>query len=53
MEAAGVVVEVGPGATGGLVAYAMVRGAYTERAAVPVDRLVRIPEGSASTRPQR
>lgn len=49
LEAAGVVAEVGPGvsavAVGDRVAYTGVRGAYAERAAVPADRLVTVPEG--------
>lgn len=47
-EAAGVIEEVGSGVTnlkqGERVAYAMVRGAYTELAIVPAEKLVRIPE---------
>lgn len=52
-EAAGVVAAVGPGvdgiALGDRVAYTGVRGSYAEKAAVPSDRLVRLPEG-VSTR---
>jgi NADPH2:quinone reductase len=48
-EAAGLVAEIGPGVTsfavGDRVAYAMVRGAYTEQASVPADMLVHVPEG--------
>ena len=48
-EAAGVVEEVGAGVTemkkGDRVAYAMVPGAYAEYAAVPVAKLVPVPEG--------
>ena len=47
-EAAGEVVSVGSAVTsvkpGDRVAYAMVQGSYAEYAAVPVDRLVKIPE---------
>jgi NADPH2:quinone reductase len=52
-EAAGTVVAVGPGTTefraGDRVAWQGGSGAYAERAAVPVERLVRLPEG-VSTR---
>jgi NADPH2:quinone reductase len=48
-EAAGVVTEVGPGVTqvkpGDRVAYRGGPGSYAEYAAVPADRLVRIPDG--------
>ncbi len=48
-EAAGTIVAVGPGATefrtGDRVAWQGSPGAYAERAAVPVERLVRLPEG--------
>lgn len=48
-EAAGTVVALGPGVTevavGDRVAYAGVQGAYAELAAVPADRLVKLPEG--------
>lgn len=48
-EAAGTVEAVGPGVTevavGDRVAYTSVPGAYAELAAVPADRLVRLPEG--------
>ncbi len=48
-EASGVVAEVGPDVTdlkrGDLVAYAMIPGAYAELAAVPDDKLVKLPEG--------
>ncbi len=48
-EAAGVVTTLGPGvsgvAVGDLVAYTGVPGAYAEFAAVPGDRLVRVPVG--------
>jgi len=48
-EAAGLVTEIGPGVTGFAVgdhvAYAMVRGAYTEQANVPADMLVHVPDG--------
>jgi NADPH2:quinone reductase len=48
-EAAGTVVAVGPGATefraGDRVAWQGGSGAYAERAAVPLDRLVRLPDG--------
>lgn len=48
-EAAGTVVAVGPGVTefaiGDRVAWQGSPGAYAERAAVPVERLVRLPEG--------
>jgi NADPH:quinone reductase len=47
-EAAGTVTAVGPGVTdvavGDRVAYAMVLGAYAEYAAVPVRRLVQLPD---------
>src|SRR5467141_2218392 len=47
-EAAGVVTAVGPGVTdvrvGERVAYTGVQGAYAEYAAVPADRLVKIPD---------
>lgn len=47
-EAAGEVVSVGSSVTsvkpGDRVAYAMVQGSYAEYAAVPVDRLVKVPE---------
>jgi NADPH2:quinone reductase len=50
-EGAGIVEAVGPGVTlvapGDRVAYAGVLGAYAEYAAVPAERLVRIPEGVA------
>ena len=49
LEAAGTVVAVGDGvrdvAPGDRVAYTGVPGAYAERAVVPVDRLVRLPDG--------
>jgi NADPH:quinone reductase len=52
-EAAGIVVAVGSGVTdisvGDRVAYTGVQGAYAELAAVPTDRLVKLPEG-VSTR---
>ena len=52
-EAAGTVAAVGPGVTelrtGDRVAWQGSPGAYAERAAVPVERLVRLPEG-VSTR---
>ncbi|HEX6903366.1 MAG TPA: quinone oxidoreductase [Thermoanaerobaculia bacterium] len=52
-EGAGVVAAVGPGvdgiAVGDRVAYTGVRGSYAEKAAVPADRLVRLPDG-VSTR---
>ena len=52
-EAAGTVVAVGPGVTelraGDRVAWQGAPGAYAERATVPVERLVRLPEG-VSTR---
>lgn len=48
-EAAGTVTFVGPGVTevsvGDRVAYAGVQGAYAELAAVPADRLVKLPDG--------
>ena len=48
-EAAGTIVAVGPGVTefhaGDHVAWQGGSGAYAERAAVPADRLVRLPEG--------
>jgi NADPH2:quinone reductase len=48
-EAAGTVEAVGPGVTGlapgDRVAYAGVMGAYAEKAVVPADRLVKLPEG--------
>ena len=48
-EAAGVATTLGPGvsgvAVGDLVAYTGVPGAYAEFAAVPADRLVRVPVG--------
>ncbi|HEX7185206.1 MAG TPA: quinone oxidoreductase [Thermoanaerobaculia bacterium] len=48
-EAAGTVEAVGPGvsglAPGDRVAYTGVMGAYAEKAAVPADRLVKLPEG--------
>lgn len=48
-EAAGTVEAVGPGvngiAAGDRVAYAGVMGTYAEKAAVPADRLVRLPDG--------
>ncbi|MES1240084.1 MAG: quinone oxidoreductase [Acidobacteriota bacterium] len=48
-EAAGTVEAVGPGVTGlavgDRVAYAGVMGAYAEKAAVPAERLVKLPEG--------
>jgi NADPH:quinone reductase len=48
-EAAGTVEAVGPGVTGitagDRVAYTGVMGAYAEKAAVPADRLVKLPEG--------
>ncbi|HWX91121.1 MAG TPA: quinone oxidoreductase [Terriglobales bacterium] len=51
-EAAGEVVSVGSAVTsvkpGDRVAYAMVQGSYAEYAAVPVDRLVKIPEPVSS-----
>jgi NADPH2:quinone reductase len=47
-EAAGTVVEIGAGvqglAVGDRVAYAMVVGAYAERAAVPAQKLVKLPD---------
>lgn len=49
MEGAGVVEAVGEGVTdvkpGDRVAWCLVRGSYAERAAVPVDRLVPVPDG--------
>lgn len=48
-EAAGTVEAVGPGvsglAVGERVAYTGVMGSYAEKAAVPADRLVKLPEG--------
>ena len=48
-EAAGTVEAVGPGVTdvapGDRVAYTGVMGSYAEKAVVPADRLVRLPEG--------
>lgn len=48
-EAAGTVEAVGPGvsglAPGDRVAYTGIAGAYAEKAIVPADRLVRLPEG--------
>lgn len=48
-EAAGTVAAVGPGVTevsvGDRVAYTGVQGAYAELAAVPAERLVKLPEG--------
>ena len=48
-EGAGVVESVGPGVSdlrpGDRVAWASVFGAYAEKAVVPADRLVRLPEG--------
>lgn len=48
-EACGVVAEIGPEvhsvAVGGRVAYTGILGAYAEFAAVPADRLVRVPAG--------
>jgi len=48
-EAAGTIVAIGPGVTefraGDRVAWQGGSGAYAERAAVPADRLVRLPEG--------
>lgn len=48
-EAAGTVEALGPGVTGlavgDRVAYAGAMGSYAEKAAVPADRLVRLPEG--------
>jgi NADPH:quinone reductase len=48
-EASGTVEAVGPGVTtlqaGDRVAYAMVRGTYAEYTVVPVDKLVKIPDG--------
>jgi len=48
-EAAGTVEAVGPGvsgvAVGDRVAYTAVMGSYAEKAAVPADRLVKLPEG--------
>src|SRR5438034_18354 len=49
MEGGGTVVAVGPGVkdvkVGDKVAYTGVRGAYAEQAAVPADRLVKLPKG--------
>src|SRR5437660_6665922 len=49
MEGGGTVVAVGPGVkdvkVGDKVAYTSVRGAYAEQAAVPADRLVKLPKG--------
>jgi NADPH2:quinone reductase len=49
LEGAGVVTAVGPGVTevaaGDRVAYTGVPGAYAQFAAVPADRLVRLPDG--------
>src|SRR3989442_2757691 len=49
MEGAGTVVAVDPGVkdvkVGDTVAYTGVRGAYAEHAAVPADRLVKLPKG--------
>src|SRR5881628_1754757 len=49
MEGAGTVVAVAPGVkdvkVGDKVAYTGVRGAYAEQAAVPADRLVKMPKG--------
>lgn len=51
-EAAGTVAAVGPGVTtlsvGDRVAYTGVQGAYAELAAVPADRLVKLPDGVAT-----
>lgn len=51
VEAAGTVAAVGDGVTGfsagDRVAWANVQGAYAERAAVPADRVVPVPEGVA------
>ena len=51
-EAAGTIVAVGPGVTefhaGDHVAWQGGSGAYAERAAVPADRLVRLPEGMST-----
>ena len=48
-EAAGTIVAIGPGVTefraGDRIAWQGGSGAYAERAAVPVERLVRLPEG--------
>ncbi|MEP6994547.1 MAG: quinone oxidoreductase [Acidobacteriota bacterium] len=48
-EGAGIVETVGPGVdgvrSGDRVAWAVVLGAYAEKAAVPADRLIRLPEG--------
>jgi NADPH:quinone reductase len=53
MEAAGAVVQVGSGVSdfriGDRVAFQGVHGAYAERAVVPADRLIRLPD-SVSTR---
>src|SRR2546425_8775537 len=50
MEGGGTVVAVGPGVkdvkVGDKVAYTSVRGAYAEQAAVPADRLVKLPKGA-------
>jgi NADPH2:quinone reductase len=52
VEAAGVVVSVGPGVSGlrigERVAFAGPAGAYAEQVAVPADRLVGLPEGVSS-----
>lgn len=52
-EGAGVIEEIAGDAMGfkpgDRVAWAMVRGAYTEYAAVPVDKLVPVPEGMSAT----
>src|SRR5207302_9255683 len=49
MEGGGTVVAVGPGVkdvkVGDKVAYTSVRVSYAEQAAVPVDRLVKLPKG--------
>ena len=51
-EAAGVVTAVGSGvdgiAVGDRVAYAGIRGSYAEKAAVPADRLVKLPDGATT-----
>jgi NADPH2:quinone reductase len=51
-EGAGVVESIGAGVTnvsvGDRVAYAMVIGSYAEYAAVPAERLVRVPDGVSS-----
>jgi NADPH2:quinone reductase len=48
-EAAGTIEAVGPGvaglAAGDRVAYTIVMGSYAEKAAVPADRLVKLPDG--------